>query len=167
MQTAGGFLRKSWDRTVIRFLCVGSFNTILDLTILNLLVGLAGFHELAANTISVSFGITISYLLNHRLVFRQPQKYSLKRYIHFFLVTGIGVIAIQNLVIYAASRTGLANSDNTVHLFLIDITDKTAVLNVAKALAILVGMVWNFLLYKYVVFRHTDKPDVADEIIVA
>jgi putative flippase GtrA len=149
----------------VRFLCVGSFNTLLDFTILNILVELAGLPVLVANSISVSVGITISYFLNHRIVFRHPQKYSLKNYIRFFFVTGFGVIVLQNLVIYASTKLGIANSDNTVHLLLFNVSDKTVVLNIAKALAVIVGMVWNFLLYKYVVFRHEDDADAPDRIV--
>ncbi len=166
MQLAS-LVRESWERRFVRFLCVGSFNTLLDFTILNLLVAIGGLNELLANTISVSIGITISYFLNHKIVFREPQKYSLKAYLRFIAVTGLGVIIIQNLVIYLATHTGLANSGNTVHLLLINLSDKTVALNIGKALAIIVGMIWNYLLYKYVVFGRDKQADPADEIIVA
>jgi putative flippase GtrA len=153
---------KLWERTLIRFLCVGSFNTLLDFTVLNLLVEVAGLPQLVANTCSVSLGLTISYFLNHRLVFRHPQKYSLKSYLHFMLVSGLGIIIIQNSVLYIASRTSLAHTHHLAHLLLFNISDKTLALNCGKAVAVLVGMVWNFLFYKYVVFRHKDQPENGD-----
>lgn len=130
---------------------------------LNILVGLGGLPVLVANTISVSIGITISYFLNHRFVFRHQQKYSFGSYIRFFLGTGVGVIVIQNIVLFIAGKTGFAHSANSVHLLLINVSDRTFALNIAKALAVVVGMVWNFLFYKYVIFRKGDD----DSLIMA
>jgi putative flippase GtrA len=164
LSNSQGLLRRIWERRLVRFLCVGSFNTLLDFTVLNLLVMLAGFPELVANSLSVSVGITVSYFLNHRLVFRHPQKYALKSYLRFFLVTGLGAIIIQNTVLFFAGKTGFAHSASSVH-FLVTISEKTLVLNAGKALAVVIGLVWNFLLYKYVVFNDGTSSD--DAAIIA
>lgn len=167
MNSIRSFLLKSWERTIVRFLCVGSFNTLLDLTILNVLVELAGLPPVVANTVSVTVGFTLSYFLNHRIVFRHPQKYSLQGYVRFFLITGLGVIVIQNLVIHVATHAGIAQSAHSYHLLTFDVSTKTVVLNAAKMAAVIIGIAWNFLLYKYVVFRKQDQPDTTDKIIVA
>jgi putative flippase GtrA len=159
-----GIVRRLWERRIVRFLCVGTLNTLLDFTVLNLLVMMAHFPELAANGVSVSVGITASYFLNHRVVFRHPQKYAIKSFVRFFLVTGIGAIVIQNTVLFLAGKTGYAHSASSVH-FLLSISEKTLVLNVAKAIAVVFGLVWNFLLYKYFIFSDGTQSD--DELIVA
>lgn len=83
------------------------------------------------------------------------------------MVTGLSVILVQNLVIYVITKADLVGSSSMVHLFRFDISAGTIELNVAKALAVLVGMFWNYLFYKHVIFRHKNSTDVADEIIVA
>lgn len=165
MQKIKSFVQRAWSHTAVRFLCVGSFNTGLDLLLLNILVQMFAVPVLIANTFAVLLGITLSYFLNHRIVFRHHQPYSLKSYAQFFLVTGVSVLIIQNVIILSAMQLGIANSDNTRHLLLFDVPDKTVVLNVSKALAIGVGMVWNYLLYRYVIFRN--KPDKALEETIA
>lgn len=167
MKSVVSFYKKTWEHTFVRFLCVGSFNTLLDFVLLNILFELVGLPALVANSMSVTVGVTLSYFLNHKIVFRHPTKYSTKNYVRFFMVTGLSVILVQNLVIYVITKADLVGSSSMVHLFRFDISAGTIELNVAKALAVLVGMFWNYLFYKHVIFRHKNSTDVADEIIVA
>ena len=160
-------IEKLWDYKIVRFVIVGSFNSAVDiiLTVL-ILYKLLELPVLLANTISVTFVVTMSYFLNHQIVFRYRQGYTLKNYLRFFAVTGFSAIVIQYLVIYVVTeKLWKVASTSTFTVAGHDFFIKTIVLIVAKILAILLGMIWNFLLYKYVVFRHK-VPDEAEELIV-
>lgn len=150
----------------IRFGTAGIFNTGLDFVMLNTLVFILGAYPILANTISVSIGITISYLLNHFFVFQLKEKIRFKKYIQFFCITGFSSLIIQNSII-----TGFAiffNSNLSHSLFVIDmlVDNDFFELNIAKASAVLVGMVWNFILYKYVIFRKKSNLDASLSSII-
>src|SRR5215213_6386487 len=93
-------VKRLWGQKFFRFLCVGAGNTLLDFTLLNILT--LGVHvpALLANIISASIGISISYFLNHRIVFRRDEEHSLQKFVHFFVVTGLSILLIQTLVIW-------------------------------------------------------------------
>ena len=155
-----------WQRKIIRFVCVGMLNTTIDASILNALVFIFGIKLLIANLMSASISIVISYFLNHAIVFQRHHKLSVKLFIKFVMITGLSIILVQSLVIYGFE-----------HLFSIAGIHKLSGLskarahfiqvNGAKATAVLVGMVWNFVLYHLVVFRspNTDQ-DITEEGIV-
>ncbi len=161
-----GSITRYWERRFVRFLCVGAGNTLLDFTMLNLLVEKVHLPALVANSCSVSIGITISYFLNHKVVFRHPYKYSLGGYLRFFAITGLSVLLIQDVIIYAVIHLLHIDPATTVTLAGFTIAAKTLELNLAKASAIAVGLFWNYLLYKHVVFKRSPADD-ADRISVA
>ncbi len=150
-------LQKLWDAKVTRFLSVGLFNTLFDLTILNALVFFGHLPVLAANLVSASVSMTVSYFLNHHIVFRSKEDHSIVKFVHFFAVTGTGILAIQSLVIYSATHL-LAHQNvvvgNLIHVLpLGNLSIRAFDLNVAKILAVLVAMTWNFTLYHLVIFK--------------
>ena len=153
-------IKTMWNKKVIRFGCVGVINTALDFTILNILVNFFDVTPLLANLISASVSISLSYFLNHRLVFRSDNKHTIKSFAHFFLATGAGILIIQTIVIYflihllGTRATGINYLINNSGLA--KINNKTINLNLAKLGAVLVAMVWNFLIYHYVIFKKKD-----------
>jgi putative flippase GtrA len=167
LKSAIALYKKMWDKKIVRFLVVGSFNFIVDAGILNLLTIIFGLRNWIANTVSVTIAITISYLLNHRIVFRHPQKYSIKSYAKFFLVTGFSSIVIQNFIIdYVAPKVAPIHASQVVHILNHAVSAQVLRLNIAKVLAVIVGMIWNFLLYKYIIFRNQEQPDEAEEVLI-
>ena len=138
-------------------------NTGLDFLLLNMFVFLLGAIPLVANVISVSIGISISYLLNHYFVFSSEEKVSLRKFFMFFVVTGFSSLFIQSAIIImfeAFFQTEFSRS-----LFIIkDIAQNEFIeLNIAKVTAVLIGMVWNFMLYKHFIFKaKTKKGDVVE-----
>lgn len=160
--------KKLWERKVVRFVVVGCFNTLLDTSLLLIMVKAFNWSPLIANSLSVSIAITVSYFLNHRIVFRQTGDYTLKKYAHFFLVTGLGVIIIQDLIIYLVTdKFWVISKTTTFTLFQHAVSLKTTELLGAKWTAVLIGMFWNYLLYKYTVFRgHEAAENKSDELIV-
>ena len=161
-------LKKLWDRKVVRFLVVGCFNTAFDICLLIAILKVLDWPPLVANSLSVSIAVTVSYFLNHRVVFRDAGGYSLKKYLRFFLVTGLGVILIQDIVIYfVTDKFWVISKTSTVMLFRHATSARTIELLGAKLTAVLVGLTWNYLLYKYIVFRGHETPNsAADELVV-
>jgi putative flippase GtrA len=157
--------RKIWGHKIVRFIVVGGINTLLDLTILNILVLLVGLPAVIGNLISASICISLSYFLYHRLVFRSPESYSVKQFVHFFLVTGVGILIFQTLIIAFVTHV-LGNKDVGVnHLLgfikIKPLKDSFINLNIAKLCAVIVGLVWNFSLYHFVIFK-TQQPLAED-----
>ena len=150
-------MRKLFEREKIRFIIAGCANTGLDFVLLNSLVFIIGTFPILANSISVSIGIVISYFLNHYFVFQSKSSVSLKKFFSFFIVTGFSSLAIQGLVIYGFEVMTLSEWGRSL-FFVSELGDNKALeLNIAKVVAVGVGMVWNFMLYKYLIFK--DKPD--------
>jgi putative flippase GtrA len=137
------------------------FNTLFDLSILNLLVFFGHLPPLVANLISASISMTVSYFLNHHIVFRHTEGHSLKKFVRFFAVTGIGILGIQTLVIYLVTHFVGPHEASLTHtlrqLGFRHITGRLVDLNIAKLLAVLVAMTWNFMIYHFVIFKKPDQ----------
>lgn len=147
----------------VRFLIAGCFNTALDFLILNTLTLAFGLPVLVSNSISVAFGISLSYALNHFFVFRYPYPISWLKLLQFFLITGFSSLVIQNVIIYLFELLFDTTFGNSL-LFLPDAVGKHVLaLNIAKFSAVLVGLVWNFTMYRFVVFK---KPATASPPVV-
>ena len=145
-------MKKLLSNEKVRFLIAGCVNTALDFMILNVLVFAFATPILAANAISVTIGICVSYLLNHFFVFRYQEPISVKRFGIFFLVTGFSSLILQNAVILGFELLFDTEFGRSL-LFLPSESGKHFVaINIAKATAVLIGLVWNFLFYKFVVF---------------
>lgn len=63
------------------------------------------------------------------------------------------MVLIQNIVIYSITNMVVVNPNDVAHILNFTVSYKFIEINLAKALAVLAGMVWNFLLYKHIVFR--------------
>jgi len=155
-----GLLLKPWQYKIFRFACIGIINTLIDLSILNLLVFSVHLNPLISNLISASTAITISYFLNHRIVFRDPRPRNFKQFLHFYLVTGLSILAVQDIII-AVFTHFIGVRDSSLTSLIRDsglaISAKAINLNIAKLIAVAAGMVWNFLWYHKVVFRHVEE----------
>jgi putative flippase GtrA len=145
-------VRKLWSKRFVRFCCAGLINTTLDFAMLNFLVFKIHKSIIVANLISVSIGICISYFLNHILVF-QHAEFKIGAFLKFVCITGLSVLCIQTAVIHLANPLfrnvlGHLTSDAGVRT--------AAALNLAKALAVGVGLGWNYFLYHKLVFAKAD-----------
>lgn len=150
------------ERQQVRFLIAGSFNTAVDFLLLNVLTLAFGLPVLVANSLSVLLGICISYALNHFFVFRYPGRITVKKFLYFFLVTGFSSLVIQNVIIYLFEVLFDTEFGNSLLIFPGAEERHILAINVAKLVAVLTGLIWNFLIYKYVVFRKpapTTAPD--------
>lgn len=158
-------LKKLWGVKVTRFAAVGVFNTLFDISILNTLVFLGQVPPLAANLVSASISMSGSYFLNHHIVFKSKESHSFIRFAHFFAVTGIGILGLQTLVIFLVTHFLGPHDASITHLLrslgFKHITGRAVDLNIAKLLAVAIGMVWNFLIYHFVIFKkQNEEPDM-------
>ncbi|NTW42160.1 MAG: GtrA family protein [Cellulomonadaceae bacterium] len=125
-----------------RFASVGIVNTIVDLGLYMILFAV-GVTPLVANLISTSAGMAVSFAGNRRLVFGSTGHAGREATL-FVLVCGAGIWGVQPLVIHAV--TGALMSAGLVAPLILS--------GLSKVAAILVAAVWNFVLYKEVVFRN-------------
>lgn len=134
-------LRSIVDHQVARFASVGVVNTLVDLGLFMLLTAV-GTGVLLANFLSTSAGMAVSFLGNRAYVFGATGHLA-REVTLFAVVCAIGIWVIQPAVILGVTRAldGSALDAGTLALGL------------AKCVAILVAAVWNFLLYKHLVFR--------------
>ncbi|MEJ3403536.1 GtrA family protein [Rathayibacter sp. YIM 133350] len=160
-------MKKLISNEKIRFLIAGCANTALDFILLNVLTLAFSAPVLLANVFSVSVGICVSYLLNHFFVFRYEEPISLRRFGIFFGVTGFSSLIIQNVVIYLFELLfGTAFGRSLLFLPGEDGKQFLAI-NIAKACAVLLGLVWNFIMYKLVVFRGSRNQQSSTDIETA
>lgn len=150
-------IKNLWGYSGTRFVAVGIFNTILDFSILNILVFAGGFNKIMANTISVSIAMAVSYLLNKYVVFRHKEEHRATKLVLFVIITAFGLFVLQNGIIYILVHlfTFPGNLATTIlhgGLGLKNLSDSFISLNIAKALATAVTLVWNYFMYKQLVF---------------
>lgn len=138
----------------VRFLIAGCFNTALDFLLLNVLTLAFEFPPLLANSFSVMLGIGVSYALNHFFVFRYPYRISVVKFLQFFAVTGFSSLVLQNLIITLFENFFDTRFGNSLLVLPDPAGQHFLALNIAKLFAVLVGLVWNFTLYRFVIFRN-------------
>ena len=124
---------------VIRFVIVGVLNTAIDVALLFLLTYL-GVELWLANICSTSVALLFSFVVNRSFTFKSTGN-ALRQLVPFLAVTLIGLWILQPLVLLGV--TGLLNG----------LWGEYMGLFVAKMLATVVSMTWNYLLYNRLVFK--------------
>lgn len=124
-----------------RFALVGGFNTALDFGILFGLTAL-GVDKIPANYVSTSVSFVFSFFANKTFTFKAKSGNAKREFLSFVIVTLIGLWVLQPLVITAVSQ-------------LLETTtlDDTITLLIAKLIATVVSLIWNYILYSRVVFK--------------
>ena len=133
-----------------RFATVGVVNTLVDL-IIYVALTLFGTGPILANFISTSAGMTVSFAGNRRFVFGGTGN-RLREIMLFVLVCGLGIWAIQPMVIIGTSE--LLEHAVSLPILLLN--------SIPKIVAILVAAVWNYFLYAHLVFR--PRSPIAKEV---
>lgn len=131
-----------------RFATVGVVNTIVDFGILLILSLVVGLPVILANIFSTGIALTVSYTLNKRAVFGDNQATSLRQIASFITVTLTGLWIIQNIIIGLVFMP-LSN--------VIDSELQAPLLIATKLIASVVTMVWNYVLYRTIVFNSKQK----------
>jgi putative flippase GtrA len=130
----------------IKFGLVGVINTIVDFSILNILVHFFGFTLIPANIVSTTCAMLTSFTLNKTAVFPEAGRDHIRQLVLFFAVTLTGVWLVQTGVMFGVYQL----LDPLVSW------PSAILLNIAKIVGIGVGLVWNYMWYSRVVFRMHD-----------
>jgi len=130
----------------IKFILVGFANTAVDFGILNLLMSVTGIYNGQAifflNSISFIVAVSHSYVWNKFWTFKVKKTNAAKEFLQFVIVSMVGLL-INGAIVFMITTWvkplfGLADASWA---------------NVAKALATIISLVWNFLGYKFIVFK--------------
>lgn len=128
-----------------KFVSVGVLNTLIDFGILNFLSYIFAVHsgpQIALfNAVSFSAAVVNSYFWNKFWTFRAGGE-GVKDFFQFIFVSLIGV-GLNTGIVY--SLTTLVGAPENVSPALWE--------NIAKAIAIPANLIWNFLGYKFWVFK--------------
>lgn len=144
---------------IAKFGLVGVINTLIDFSIYNLLTGKRfKFSRVKANLVSTTIAMLFSFFANQRFVFKAQGGSFWMQAITFYLVTAFGLYVLQNLVIYTlTSKWKLIPNIAIVVVHAVGLkrklSDEFVSRNTAKLAATAVSLVWNFILFQYVVFR--------------
>ncbi len=149
-----------------RFVIVGILNTLIDYFILNILVFfgftavlmILGQKFLIANIISVFVAMINSFVLNKKWTFQSEGGNIYLEIIKFFITTIIGMFVI-NQIIFNSFYYGFPSISSlvvsVVHFLNLNniFSDNFIILNFSKSIATVASLIWNFLGYKFFVFK--------------
>ena len=132
-------LRKHVEK--IKYAIVGGFNTLLDFILLFVFVAL-GVDKILANYFSTGIAMVFSFFANKSFTFKNDSPKVKRQFILFIAVTIIGMWVIQPIVIWV-STTVLAPYivNESINLF------------IAKLIATVASLIWNYILYSRLVFK--------------
>ena len=130
--------------TKLRFGIIGVINTVLDFGLLFVFSSLFGIPRGFANMLSTSISFIFSFFANKRYTFKSSSKENVVReMVLFTVVTLFGLWVIQGLIIHFLTPV-IINLGTTEELALL----------ASKLIATVASLIWNYLLYSRVVFKH-------------
>ena len=128
----------------LRFAVVGGANTALDFILLFLFTGL-GVDKIVANYFSTGLSLLFSFFANKSFTFKHKTGNAKKQFTLFLIITLVGLWVIQPIIIWI-STTSLEPY----------ITNEAVNLFIAKLIATVASLIWNYLLYSRLVFKKTE-----------
>ncbi|MFZ3009403.1 MAG: GtrA family protein [Candidatus Microsaccharimonas sp.] len=135
----------------IRFGIVGGANTALDFLLLFILVGF-GLDKIPANYISTSVALMFSFFVNRSFTFKNKAGSAKKQLLQLALFIGItlvGLWVIQPLIILGIGSL-LASTGWSESLILL----------IAKLIATVASLIWNYVFYSRLVFKKFKDTEV-------
>jgi len=133
------FREKHGDK--LRFAIVGGANTALDFILLFLFVNL-GVDKILANYFSTGASLIFSFFANKSFTFKNKTGNAKNQFAAFLLVTITGLWVLQPIIIWGV--TTVLESQ---------ITNDSILLFIAKLIATVGSLTWNYLLYSRLVFK--------------
>jgi len=139
-----------------RYATVGVANTLVDFGILNLLMWSTDIYRgktlILLNSISFLIAVIHSYIWNKLWAFKGTQKSGIfTQFTQFLVITLIGLLFNSGIVYIISSQMN--------PLFGLSIKVWT---NIAKIIATAVSLIWNFIGYKFIVFKKKDEQQLSD-----
>jgi len=135
----------------IRFIIVGGTNTAIDFIILFGLTFL-GVDKIVANFFSTGVALIFSFFANKTFTFKDKSENAKKQFVLFLVITLFGLWIIQPLVIWGMT--------SLLEPF---ITNETINLFIAKLVATVASLIWNYLFYSRFVFKKTSTEEVTEK----
>ena len=128
--------------TKVRFGLVGAANTALDFGLLLVLANFFAVPHVIANIISSSIAFVSSFFANKKYTFKTTGQSVVREMILFTVVTLFGLWVIQSAIIALLTPPirGI-------------VTNETITLVIAKLVATLASLTWNYILYSKIVFK--------------
>lgn len=128
------FLEKNHDTRIqlLRYIFVGGAATVVDMGSLYIFTSIIGLNYLISAAIAFILGVTANYLLCVAWIFESTGR--VKREIILFLVIGVGGLILNEVIIWLLVEE--------VGLYYM----------LAKAVAVVIVLVWNFGMRKKYVF---------------
>jgi len=146
------------SRQILVFVLVGVATTAIDFVVFNLLTRpRVGWRRIPANVVSVSVAMAWSFLANWLIVFQPGGSEWLERAGRFLATTLFSAFVLQNALLYLTTYHWKWPA-NLVWLVVqslrLDrwVDEDVCSRNTCKALAVSVGLVWNFCWYKFFVY---------------
>lgn len=125
----------------IRFALVGGLNTVIDFGILFTLTFL-GLDKIVSNYFSTGIALIFSFFANKHYTFKHKDGNARKQFVLFLVITLFGLWVIQPLVIWGCATAAAPYiSNDAINLF------------IAKIIATIASLIWNYLLYSRLVFK--------------
>jgi putative flippase GtrA len=128
--------------TKVRFGLVGAANTALDFGLLLVLANFFAVPHVIANIISSSIAFVASFFANKKYTFKTTGQSVVREMILFTVITLFGLWVIQSAII-----TLLTPPIQAI------VTNDTITLVIAKLVATLASLTWNYILYSRIVFK--------------
>lgn len=132
------------NNTTLRFIFTGLAATAIDFSILGIIT-YVGFEAIFANIIATSCAFVFSFFVNRAYTFQAKNGNIARQMVLFTVVTLTGVWGLQSIVLHL----GIPFT-NTV------VGDAILALFIVKVIATGISMIWNYLLYKTVVFKQKE-----------
>jgi putative flippase GtrA len=134
-------LKNSHQHQVVRYGAVGVINTCIDFGLLFLLKSL-GLPVEFANICSTGTTFIFSFFANKKYTFKTTDTNVAREIVLFVVVTLFGLWVLQTIVI-----------NLTMPLAKQIVGDQNIALLIAKLIATVVSLVWNYVLYNKLVFK--------------
>lgn len=146
---------KKRNPKIFIFGAIGVFNTLFDFALYVAIQSWTG-SILIANLAATSAALIGSYLLNSKLTFK-AKRWTVGSFVLFVVVTLFGLWILQTAAIYLL--TPFVATFPEALWKLAGPLDHAAKILAPKVLASVITIVWNFVWYNKVIFRHKDPVD--------
>jgi len=133
-----------------KYVVTGVFNTILDTSIFNILTFttqvFAGSLIILFKTISFSIAVTIAYFLNRSWAFQTQKASDTKEFLSYVVATAGGLLINLGIVGFLVNIMGAPP-----HI------SQPLWINIANLIAVAFSMIWNFIAYKFFIFKSSTE----------